>query len=62
MRTAIILVGVLIASAILRGVEAAYGVKVAPNEAATFEIYVIAACIVMDIVEFVRGLTKRAAD
>ena len=59
MRTAIILVGVLIASAILRGFEAAYGVKVAPNEAADFEVWFIAVCIVMDIVDFVRGLTSR---
>lgn len=58
MRTSIILVGILIASAILRGFEAAYGVKVAPNEAATFEAYVITFCIIMDIVEFWRGLTN----
>ena len=59
MRTAIITAGILIASAILRGFEAAYGVSVAPNEAATVEVYVFVVCAVMDIVDFSRGLEDK---
>lgn len=60
MRTSIILLGLLISTAIIRSVEAAYAVKVSSvsDQVAMFVALVFVACAIMDVVEFFKNATS----